>query len=111
MTSVQAPVRMLLVALMLGWSADALFYGKSVGISVLLFVLLLLVTLFGLGRMENVRPARRNLWLLAPLLFFAVMVFVRANPLLTFLNVAAVIGLLSLLAFFYAADHIERLGL
>ncbi|HYP38845.1 MAG TPA: DUF4173 domain-containing protein, partial [Chloroflexia bacterium] len=59
---------------------------------------------------ESVQLKHRNLWLLAPLVFFAVMVAVRANEMLTFANVTVVIVLLALLAFFYAADHIERLG-
>lgn len=111
MTRVQSPIRVLQVALALGWSTDVLFYGKSIGISLLLFVLLLLTALFSLSRMEGVRVLPRNLWLLAPLLFFAAMAFVRANTTLTFLNVAAVFVLLTLLGFFYAVDRIERLGL
>ena len=88
----------LLVALLLGWSWDVLFYGKTVGISVFLFVLLLLVALFSLGRVQGVRPAWRNLWLLIPLVFFAVMVAIRANAFVTFLNVMACLTLLGLLA-------------
>ena len=94
----KSPTRIPLVALVLGWSVDLLFYSKALGISVPLFVLLLLVALFGLGWLEGVRPARRNLWLLVPLLFFAVMVFVRANPFVTFLNVVAILALLGLIA-------------
>lgn len=101
---------MLLVALMLGLSWDLLFYGKSLGISVLLFVVLLLAALFGLSRWWNARPAWRNLWLLAPLLFFAVMVAVRANIFVTFLNTAACLALLGLIAHFYAAGWLGRLG-
>ncbi len=69
-----------LVALALGWSVDLFFYGKTLGISVPLFVLLLVVALFGLSRLEGVRPARRNLWLLASLIFFASMAFVPPSP-------------------------------
>jgi len=111
MIRVKSPACILLVALALGWSVDLLFYGKALGISVFLFVLLLMVALFGLGWLEGVRPARRNLWLLAPLIFFAGMVFVRANPFLTFLNVVASLVLLGLIAHFYAAGHPQRLGL
>lgn len=103
--------RILLVALALGWGMDLLFYGKALGISAPLFVLLLMVALFGLGRLEGVRPVRRNLWLLAPLMFFASMVFVRANPFVTFLNVVGSLALLGLIAHFYAAGHPQQLGL
>ncbi len=111
MIRVKPPVRILLIALGLGWSVDLFFYGKALGISAPLFVLLLMVALFGLGWLEEVRPVRRNLWLLAPLIFFASMVFVRANPFVTFLNVVASLALLEFIAHFYAAGHPQRLGL
>ena len=102
---------MLLVALILGWSWDMLFYGKALGISVLLFVLLLIIALFSLGWLQHVRPSWSNFWLLAPLIFFAAMVFVRADPFVTFLNIIACLVLLGLIAYFYAAGRIEALGL
>ena len=111
MTHIKLPSFTLLVALALGWSVDLFFYGKALGISVLLFVLLLIIALFGLSRLEGVRPAWRNLWLLVPLIFFATMVFVRANPFVTFLNVVVCLVLLGLVAHFYAAGRVERLGL
>nr|MBC8248239.1 hypothetical protein [Anaerolineales bacterium] len=111
MIRTKPPARILLVALALGWSVDLLFYGKALGISAALFVLLLMVALFGLGRLEGTQPVRRNLWLLAPLIFFASMIFVRANPFVTFLNVVASLALLGLIAHFYAAGHPQRLGL
>lgn len=106
----QSVVRLLVVALALGWSADILFYRNLPGISVLLFVGLLLAALFGLGRQAGVSAVPANLWLLAPLLFFAAMVFIRANIVLTLVNLGMVGGLLGLLAFFYAAGRVERLG-
>ncbi|HEX9986998.1 MAG TPA: DUF4173 domain-containing protein [Chloroflexia bacterium] len=111
MTRLKSPVRVLLAALALGWVTDLLFYGNRLGVSVPIFLLFLLGALFMLGRVESVQLKHRNLWLLAPLVFFAAMVAVRANEMLTFANVTAVIVLLALLAFFYAADHIERLGM
>jgi hypothetical protein len=107
----QSQVRILLVALALGWCTDFFFYDKLVGISVPVFVLLMLGGLFWLGRSEGVRSVRRNLWLIVPLLFFATMVFVRANATLTWLNLSAVFVLLTLIVFFYASNRVERLGL
>lgn len=107
----QPAVRVLPVALALGWSANILFYGERLGVSAPLFVLLLLGSLSLLARLEGVQLVRRNVWLVAPLLFFATMIAVRANPLLTCLNVIAVGGLLGLVSFFYAAGRVERLGL
>jgi hypothetical protein len=109
--ALKSPVRVGLTALALGWFGDILFYNKLPGISVLLFVISLLVVLFGLGKLEKTQPVLRNLWIIVPLLFFATMVFIRANGTLTFLNIMAVMGLLALLVFFYAAGKIERLTL
>src|SRR5438552_12882016 len=111
MATVKSPARVLQVALALGWSADLLFYGKSLGISVPLFALLLLASLFVLGRLEGTGLARRNLWLLLPVGFFATMVVVRANAWLTILNMLALFALLALMGYFYAGGHVARLGL
>ena len=111
MTRIKLPSFTLLIALALGWSVDLFFYGKALGISVPLFVLLLIIALFGLSWLEGARPAWRNLWLLVPLIFFPTMVFVRANPFVTFLNIVVSLVLLGLVAHFYAAGRVERLGL
>jgi len=100
-----SPGRILAIALFMGWAFDDLFYGKDLGVSVLLFVLGLLGTLFWIGRTEGVKHAPRNLWLILPLLFFAGMVFVRANAFLTSLNVCAVLVLLGLVLYFYSAGR------
>ncbi len=101
----------LATGLVLGLCVDVLFYGKPLGISVLIMTLLIVGALFVMGRIQGVPPARRNLWLLVPMVFFAGMVFVRANSFLTFLNVVAVLALLCLVAYFYAGSRVERLGL
>lgn len=100
-----------LAALALGYSADLLFYGKSLGISLLLFVLLFVGALIYLGRSAGISFARGNRWLLAPLLFFAGMAAVRANPFLTVLNVLAVMALLSYLLVYYAAGRLKEMGI
>ena len=43
MIRIKPSAHILLVALALGWSVDLLFYGKALGISIPLFVLLLMV--------------------------------------------------------------------
>jgi hypothetical protein len=111
MNRIKPASRILLVALTLGLSWDLLFYGKPLGISVPLFVLLLTAALFGVALGEEMKPAWRNLWLLMPLIFLATMVFVRANPFLTFLNAAASLASVGLIAHFYAVGRLERTGL
>jgi hypothetical protein len=103
--------RLLLAGVGLGGAVDLLFYRQALGISLLVFVGLVLGALFGLSRVEDVRPAWRNLLLLMPLVFFAGMVAVRANAFLTALNVLATLALLGLLAYFYAASRVTRLDL
>ena len=111
MHSIRPSARILAIGLALGIVVDLLFHGHALGISIPLFVLLLLGALFYLGQRQGLRPAWRNLWLLAPLLFLSAMVAVRASPFLTFLNVVASLALLGLVAHFYAAGHLERLSL
>ncbi|MEM7113617.1 MAG: DUF4173 domain-containing protein [Chloroflexota bacterium] len=106
---IPAPKRILWLSLALGWTADLLFYGQQLGVSVVIFVGLLLVTGWINGRFANIRP--QNRWLIVPLLFFASMIFIRANEFLTFFNVLATLALLAYLAFFYAAGKVSNLGL
>lgn len=110
MSAIMSPSRILAVALSLGVAVDILFYGHALGISFPIFVLLVLGALVTLSRMERVKPSLRNLWLVLPLLFFAGMVAVRTNPLVTTLNVCAGLVLLGVLAYFYSAGRVEKLG-
>ncbi len=102
---------LLLTALLLGFSADLLFYGKRLGISLLLFVLLFVAALIYLSRRERLVYVRQNGWLILPLLFFAVMVAVRANPFLNVLNVLAVMVLLAFLVANFSSGPIHELRL
>ncbi|WP_434382726.1 DUF4153 domain-containing protein [Melittangium boletus] len=98
-------------ALALGLCAEVLFDGPDLGISVPLFCVLFVGALLALGGREGWQRARPNAWLLGPLLFFSGMVFVRASPLLTLLNLACALGCGLLLTHFWAAGRVERLGL
>ena len=99
-------------ALGLGLLADVLFYGERLGISVPLFAAALVAGLLGLARSTDVRPRRANLWLLAPVAFFAAMVPLRADPILIGLNLACVLVALGLLAAFFVDGRPgrQRLG-
>jgi hypothetical protein len=69
-----------ILALFLAWSFDQLFWQKAVGISFFLFVLLCFFAGFILSwRAENI-PAWTSLLLLAPILYFAGMTFLRLEP-------------------------------
>lgn len=105
------PRATLLAALGLGLCAEVLLDGPALGLSFPLFIVLFLAALLGLGGREGWQRARPNAWLLVPLLFLSGMVFVRASPLLTTLNVLASGFLLLLVTHFWAAGRVERLGL
>ncbi len=108
---IREPQRILAAGLGLGILADYLFYGKPVGLGLLLFVLLAVGVLWRIGCLEELRVAKRHLWLLVPLFFLAGMAALRANPYLTFLNVTAVLILLAYLLFFWGNGRIASLGL
>jgi len=108
---IRTALRVLLPALLIGFIADALFYGKQLGLSVPLLTSLITGTLFWVARHQRVSPIRRNLWILAPTLFFALMVAVRTNESLTALNLLAVGGLLCLLVTLFAYGKLEALGI
>ena len=99
------------LALGLGLLFDYFFDGKPIGVSAPLFALAALAALVGAGRVLGVRPAGRNLWIVPPYLFFATMLFVRANPLLGVMNALAALALFGLLLYFYAGGAVDRLGL
>jgi hypothetical protein len=105
--------RLLVTAVGLGSCVDLLFYRKATGISMLVFVGLMLGALFWAARSgsEGVRPAWRNMWLVAPLFFFAAMVAVRESETLTLLNIAASMALLCMVISFFVGGQVEKLGL
>jgi hypothetical protein len=87
-----------LTALSLGLIFDWFFYGKLPGISVLLYTALILGITFGLARQFQ-QPLNKSMYWLTPVaLFFALMVFVRANLFLAFINICLVIYLLLVVA-------------
>jgi hypothetical protein len=106
----RAVTRVFLAALYLGWSADALFYGKPLGISAPIFSVCVLAVLFGVSWLEGARLCLGNLWLHGALLFFSVMLFVRANLALTVLNVGICMALMALVAHYHAGGQPVRLG-
>lgn len=106
LTRLQSPERVLVAGLVLGWLFDLLFFDKMLGVSAFLFVLALLAILGILTVYEGVRPHWSNFLLFPAILFFAAMVFMRANEFLTFLNVCLVIALLMVLASKYAAANL-----
>ncbi len=88
----------LIAGAVVGVAADLLFYGKLIGVSFPLFMLIgIAVVLISDGLLHKNRPLNwRNLWVLIPALFFAAMVAVRAEPGSAALNVMASLALSAL---------------
>jgi hypothetical protein len=105
------PITVILAGLGLGFIADLLVYNQPLGISVPLIALAVVGTLIALAVVEGIDVLWQNVWLVAPLLFFAAMSAVRAAPQLRFLNVAGALLLLALLAYALATRPLFELNL
>lgn len=96
------------LSLVLGVLFDYLFYAKAPGINFPLYIFLLTAGLWLIARFSK-KPIEKNIfWLLFPLLFFSVMVFVRASLLLTFLNIIASLLLLLILAELFSGKKLRN---
>ncbi len=87
----------ILISLGLALVFNFLFFSKQIGISVLIFVIILLGTVMLLG-LHHQLSLKKSWWLLSLITFFALMPSIRANDFLTFLNICAILGLLMILA-------------
>ncbi len=110
MNQLKNPSGLIIFSLFIGWLADFLFHGKSLGISLIIFVIIFLGGLWVLSNLEDQKLQKRNLWLVLPLLFCATMVMVRANETLTMLNVLIFGFTLTLLAMFSTTGKAGKLG-
>ena len=95
------PNRLWVVAFALGWAFDLLFWKQSPGVNFAIYMILCLAGGLYLLLAEGVKPARQSLWLLIPILFFAVVSFVRAEPLTSFLAHALTLFLMAVFVITY----------
>src|SRR3989338_7224135 len=86
------------VSLFFGLLFDYFFYDKFPGITFPLYIILVVAGLFAIARFFKKQISKEVFWLLAPLMFFSAMVFVRSSDLLTFLNIVASLLLLLVIA-------------
>ena len=98
------------LAILLAGIFDYLFFGKVIGLSVLVFTGLLVAVLYWLS-VRFKYSYKSSLWLIVPIGFFALMPSIRANLFLNFLNIIAVIGLLLLITKELLQEHITKFGL
>ena len=89
--------RLILIALLVAWCFDQLFWRKSPGVSFFIMVLIWLEAGLYLTRSERLKPARNSFFLLVPILFFAFMAFQRLEPFTQAVNILLSIACLLLL--------------
>jgi hypothetical protein len=87
--------RLWIAVFLLGWAFDFLFWGHTPGINFAIFVIVVLTTGILVLSSEGFRPAAWTLALLAPILFFAVLSFMRTEPFSVFLSVVLTLLLMA----------------
>jgi hypothetical protein len=87
-----------IVALALGWLFDFLFWKQAHGINFALYVVLCLAGGFLVLGLNGIKPAWKSLLLLVPVLFFAIMTFIRQEPMSLAMSFVLTIGLMGVLA-------------
>ena len=103
--------RIWIVALILGWIFDFLFWKHALGINFAIFVLFCLAGGFYVLRMDGLKPATSSLILVIPILFFAVITFIRQDLLSLFLAVASTLFLMVLLVTSFVGGRWSSYGL
>jgi hypothetical protein len=100
-----------IVALVLGWLFDFLFWGHAPGINFAIYAVLCLSGGYLVLGLNGFRPSWKSLVLLLPLLFFIAMTAIRREPLSLFLAYAFTLGLMGLLACTYLGGRWPWYGL
>lgn len=80
-------------ALVLGWLGSSFFVDRALGVSFPIFVALLIVTGTVAARQTGAKLRWGTMWLVVPILFFAVSVAIHAHPAITFLNLVLTLSL------------------
>jgi len=107
----QSSNRLWYVAIALGWLFDFLFWKKSPGVNFALFAVLCLLGGFYLLLADGLRPSRKSLILLPFFIFFAVMSFVRAEPMTAFLSYTLTLFVMTIFAVTYLGGNWIRYSL
>ncbi len=98
------------LSIVLAWIFDFLFWGKMVGVSFPIFTMLVLALGFWFGLQAGLKPARRALWLLLPILFLASVSAFRSEPLTLFASRVGVLMLMGLLALSFLGGQWPQYG-
>lgn len=99
-----------LIGLVLGLAFEVLFYGHPIGISFPIWVTLAIAGLAGAAAIASVPLKASNLWPAVPILFLAMMISLRQEPLTVFLDVVVTMGLLALWVRSFRAGNLADYG-
>ena len=102
------PNRFWFLVILLGWAFDFLFWGKPLGVNLLIYVTLCIVTGIYLLQTDGLRLSRRGGLLLPLLAFFAALAFFRREPMTVFLAVSMSIFLMGVFALTYLGGNWTR---
>jgi hypothetical protein len=105
------PRFVLITVLVLGWLLDFLFWKQAPGVNFAIYAALCMLAGFLLLRADGIRAAPRALWLVIPFLFFAVISFLRVEPLTSSLAVLATLFFMALLAITFSGGRWLEYGL
>lgn len=103
--------RIWLIAFLVAWSVDYLFWGKPAGVSFLVFVLVALAGGFLLAWLERTRPALVSVFLSIAVVSMAAMTLVRAEPFSRFINGMLALAGLALLVRTFQTGGWVRFGI
>lgn len=99
------PTRFIWTVIALGWAFDFLFWEKAPGINFAIYVTLCLVAGILTLRSDGHRPARNTQLLLSLIAVFAIITFVRQEPLTIALSVVLTLFLMGLFALSYVGGR------
>ena len=101
----KSPSAFLTAGVILGWGVDLLFWKKPAGISIAIWILLALASLFLLARNEKTRHSKFSLLLSLGILLMTAMTVLRMEGFTRFVNTSLALGGLILLAATYTNGH------
>jgi hypothetical protein len=100
-----------IIALILGWLFDFLFWRQSIGVNFVIYTAFCLIGGLLLLWISGHRPAKSVLWLLLPIIFFAGVACVRAEPMTVFLAILFTVLLAGLAAISFLGGRWFRYSL
>jgi len=119
MAKLVRPALLFPISFILAWLFDFLFWGKAVGVSFPVFILLLVAAGFWLARRSKLKPARESLWLILAIILLSLVSVLRAEPFSLLTSRLLIVSLLGLLALSFLggrwvsygfADHVVNLS-